>query len=121
MARILVIDDEDQIRALLRRVLEREGHQVLETEFGREALRIAESQPIDLVITDIMMPDTDGLEVITALRRESPKLKILAISGGGVLRNKALHVANVLGAHETLQKPFSIDALIGKVNEALAA
>lgn len=121
MARILVIDDEDQIRALLRRVLEKQGHEVLEAEHGAIALEVAEEGPLDLVITDIMMPEKDGLEVISALRRDTPDLKILAISGGGVLRSKALHIANLLGAYGTLQKPFAIEALISKVNEALAA
>src|SRR5262249_25712910 len=100
MARILVIDDETQIRVLLQRVLESEGHEVFDTRDGREALTIAESQPLDLVITDIMMPDTDGIEVITTLRRSLPGIKILAISGGGLMRDRALAVAHLLGAHD---------------------
>ena len=121
MARILVIDDEQPIRELLRHVLEKEGHEVVEAQDGKDALRLAEQSPPDLVITDIMMPEQDGLEVIRTLRRESPDLKILAISGGGLLRSRALHVANLLGAFDTLQKPFALDVLIGKVNGALAA
>src|SRR5438477_953392 len=111
MARILVIDDEQPIRELLRHVLEKEGHEVVEAQDGKDALRLAEQSPPDLVITDIMMPEQDGLEVIRALRRESPDLKMLAISGGGLLRSRALHVANLLGAFDTLQKPFALDVL----------
>lgn len=83
MARILVIDDEDRIRRLLRAALEMEGHEVLEARQGDEALRLHRTMPVELVITDIIMPEKDGLEVIMALRHDAPKLKIIAMSGGG--------------------------------------
>ena len=69
MARILVIDDEDRIRRMLRAALEMEGHEVIEARQGEEALRLHRAAPAELVITDILMPEKDGLEVIVALRR----------------------------------------------------
>src|SRR5215831_7102565 len=99
MARILVIDDEDPIRRLLRAALEQRGHQVVEARQGKEALDLHRSQPVELVITDILMPEKDGLEVIMALRREAPQLKVIAISGGGRFRQtEALELAEPLGA-----------------------
>src|SRR5258705_3245907 len=83
MALILVVDDEDRIRRLLRSALEIEGHDVLEAREGDEALRLQRTTPAELVITDIVMPDKDGFEVISALRQEAPNLKIIAMSGGG--------------------------------------
>jgi two-component system chemotaxis response regulator CheY len=122
MARILVIDDEEPIRRLLTRALALEGHEVLEASDGREALRLHRAGPADLVITDILMPEQDGLEVIMTLRREAPGIKIIAMSGGGRFKQtEALHMAEPLGAFATLRKPFALDAMLETVNLALAA
>jgi DNA-binding NtrC family response regulator len=122
MARILVIDDEAEIRRVLRGALEMGGHEVLEASHGNEALRLHRSTPAELVITDIFMPEIDGFEVIMALRRDDPKLKVIAISGGGRLRHMAvLQSAEQLGAFATLKKPFDLDAMLETVNQALAA
>lgn len=83
MTRILVIDDEPQVRAMLRQMLEREGYEVVEAEEGEEGMRRYREQPVDLVITDILMPQKEGIETIRALRRTNPGVKIIAISGGG--------------------------------------
>ena len=122
MARILVIDDEDRIRRLLRAALEMEGHQVLEARQGNEGLQMIRTTLPDLVITDLMMPDKDGLEVILALKREAPDLKVIAMSGGGKYKQmEPLLVAEPLGAFAAVRKPFDLDAMLETVKRALAA
>ena len=121
MARIMVVDDEEPIRTLIRRALEGAGHDVLEARDGRQALRLLDGAQMNLVINDIMMPEKDGLEVITALRRSSPQTRVIAITGGGILKARALHMASLLGAYSTLLKPFSLETLIEQVQAALAA
>lgn len=121
MPSILVVDDEDQIRQLIRTTFEEAGYRVEEASNGKEALDQYRRTPTDLVITDILMPDQDGLECISTLRRESPNVKIIAITGGsdmiGVLG--FLDVAKMLGAHRTLQKPFEMKTLLDAVDSAL--
>jgi DNA-binding NtrC family response regulator len=120
MARILVIDDDEQIRGVLRKALEMEGHEVLEAGHGREALRLHRATPAELVITDIIMPEQDGLEVIMALRREAPDLKVIAMSGGGhLVQTEALDMAEPLGAFATLRKPFQLATMLETVSKAL--
>jgi DNA-binding NtrC family response regulator len=122
MARILVIDDEDHIRRLLRTVLEMEGHQVLEARQGDEGLQVIRTTRPDLVITDVVMPQMDGLEVIMALRREAPELKVIAMSGGGRYKlTEPLLMTEPLGAFASLRKPFEVDAMMETVKRALAA
>ncbi len=122
MARILVIDDEEQIRNLLSMTLAMDGHEVIVASQAKEALRLHEKQPADLVITDILMPDQDGIEVIMALRRCSPRPKIIAISGGGRLQlTEVLEMAEPLGAFALLRKPFLPDTVLDTVRRALAA
>lgn len=121
MARILVIDDDPQIRTSIRRVLEREGHEVLEAEDGRQAIALVGRQTCDLVITDINMPEMDGIEVIMALAENRPGLPVIAVSGGGKLpKELLLSSAGVLGAVTTLGKPFDIAELVAAVRGALA-
>jgi CheY-like chemotaxis protein len=123
MPSILIVDDEDQIRQLIRTTFEEAGYRVAEASNGRDALEQYRLQPADVVITDILMPDQDGLECITVLRREAPSVKIIAITGGsdmiGVLG--FLDVAKMLGAHSTLQKPFEMKALLEATESALLA
>ncbi len=125
MARILVIDDEAAIRGLLRDMLESEGHLVVEASDGAVAMkqwREPQAQPFDLVITDILMPEKDGLEVIREIRRLSPKTKVIAISGGSPqVHVRFLDIANHLGAYRTIEKPFSLHDLLDAVNGALGA
>ena len=107
MAKILVIDDDQQIRELLHEILERGGHDVLQAENGLAGLRAVASEPVDIVITDIIMPDKDGLETITELRKNHPAIKIIAISGGGRQLNRDfLPTAQAFGADLALYKPF---------------
>lgn len=122
MARILVIDDEGGIRRALRSALELRGHEVYEAPTGKVALIIHAEAPAELVITDINMPDQDGLEVINTLRRERPRPRVIMMSGGeGPLKSDIFHVAKLLGAYATVQKPFTLDAMLSLVDEALAA
>src|SRR5574341_1297301 len=113
MARILVIDDEERIRGLLCTALEMEGHEVHEARQGNEGLRVLRATPPDLVITDLMMPEKDGLEVIMALRREAPKLRVIAMSGGGRYEaTEPLLIAEPLGAFAAVRKPFELGAML---------
>lgn len=122
MARILVVDDEAIIRRMMRTALEQAGHEVVEAQNGEEAIRLQHASPAELVITDMLMPEADGVEVIMELRRQSPELKIIAMSGGGHFgQTETLDVAMPLGAMSTLRKPFRLDVLVETVERALAA
>ncbi|MDY6987588.1 MAG: response regulator [Thermodesulfobacteriota bacterium] len=117
-ARILVVDDDVQIREMLRQLLERAGYEVAEAPDGRQGIRLYRQEPADLVITDIIMPEKEGLETIRELRRDFPDVKILAISGGGrVLADEYLRLAKQFGAERTLAKPFDQKELLEAVHE----
>jgi CheY-like chemotaxis protein len=121
MARILVIDDEDELRSMLRQMLEHAGHEVLEAINGAMGIEIYERDMPELIITDIIMPEKEGVETIIALRRADPALPIIAISGGGRLdATDFLTMAKKLGARHTLTKPFRRDQLLEAVSECLA-
>jgi DNA-binding NtrC family response regulator len=120
MGRILIIDDEPQVRMLLRRGLELEGHQVVEAGDGAVGLRIYQEQCCDLVITDILMPDREGIGCIMELRRLDPHVRIIAISGAsGAFPMDVLGVARSLGAHRTFSKPFDVMQIVAAVREEL--
>jgi CheY-like chemotaxis protein len=121
MSSILVIDDEEAIRTLCRRILTHEGYQVIEAPDGAEGVRQYREQRPDLIITDIIMPEKEGIETIMDLRREFPAVKIIAISGGGQATTGAtcLHLAKSLGALKTLAKPFTRQELLEAVRYAL--
>jgi DNA-binding response OmpR family regulator len=120
VARILIIDDEDQPRRMLQQVLIRAGYEVIEARDGNQGLQLFRASPTDLIITDILMPEKEGLETIIDLRREFPAVKIIAISGGGRTGNlNFLEVAKRLGAQRTLQKPFELQEMIAAVRELL--
>jgi CheY-like chemotaxis protein len=123
MPSILVVDDEQQIRQLIREMLEQAGYHVTEARDGKEALEHYRLAPADVVIMDILMPDQDGLEATTTLRREFPNVKVIAITGGndmiGILN--FLDVARMLGAHRALQKPFEMKTLLDIVQAELQA
>ncbi len=124
MGRILVIDDDDQVRSLLRITLEKEGHQVSEASDGKTGLRLyIQEGPPDLVVTDIIMPEIGGIETILALRAEKPDLKIIAISGGGPERDyeSCLEYAQRIGAQAALEKPIRSQDLLETVRRVLNA
>ena len=121
MARILLIDDETSVRVGVGRFLRRAGHEVHDACDGVEALRLAQGLEVDLVITDINMPEMDGIEVILALAERKPGLPVIAISGGGRMPKEVLlATAGVLGAVTTLAKPFDLAELSAAVDRALA-
>ena len=118
MATILIIDDEEPIRALLRTTLEGAGHDVTEAPNGRIGLALYRFRPADIVITDILMPEMNGLDLLLELTREFLNAKVIAISGAGGEKN-VLDVAKLLGARQTFQKPFSMPQLLGAVRYEL--
>ena len=118
MATILIIDDEESIRLLLRSALEAAGYEVTEAANGRQGLELYRHRPTDLVITDIVMPELNGLDMLLELTREFIHAKVIAISGAGGEQND-LDVAKLLGARQTLQKPFSMQKLLDSVRYEL--
>ncbi len=122
MKSILVIDDEEQLVKMVCTMLEREGYRVSVAQNGKQGLRLFRQEPVDLVITDIFMPEKEGLETIRELRREFPGIKIIAMSGGMAKAEgfSALPLAEKLGADHTLVKPFRRTELLSLVAECLA-
>jgi len=120
MARILVVDDDDQVREMLRTMLERDGHEVLDAVNGIEAIALYRMTHSDLVITNILMPEKEGLETIRELCAEFPGVKIIAMSGGGQHGTSSyLEAARAFGAVETLPKPITRAQLRKAVDAAL--
>jgi len=119
MHSILVIDDIDAVRTLLRLTLEGAEYDVQEAANGVEGIRAFQKAPADLVITDIFMPSCDGLEVIQALRRVDPGVKILAVTGQSETSD-FLNVARMLGAKSVLRKPFETNVLLQTVADLLS-
>ncbi|MBT4688896.1 MAG: response regulator [Rhodospirillaceae bacterium] len=107
MAKILVVDDEAAIRRLLSTILRREGYEILEAANGRLAMDLIHANDLDLVITDIMMPEQDGIETVLRIKEFNANIKVIVISGGGHQRAMDfLPAAERLGADLTLKKPF---------------
>ena len=119
MASVLIIDDEAGIRTLLRSVLEAAGYTVVEAVNGHQGLDLYRSRPTDLIITDITMPELNGLDMILALTRQFLHAKVIAISGVDG-EDHVLDVAKLLGARRTFHKPFSMPQLLEAVRYELA-
>lgn len=122
MARILVIDDEEDIRALVQQTLESDGHEVIPAPDGAQGLALQRKNPADLVITDIFMPEREGLETIHDLKREFPTVGIIAMSGGGRslnVRDSLSTMASALGIDVFLLKPFDLTTLLDSVRLVL--
>jgi CheY-like chemotaxis protein len=120
MPTILLVDDNDQYRTMLNAVLTFAGYEVSEARNGKEALRIYHEWPADLVITDLVMPEKEGLELIRELRGQYPEARIIAISGGGRLNPvDYLELATEFGARKVLPKPFTNHQLIEAVKACL--
>ena len=118
MARILIIDDDAALRTTLRELLAGQGYEVIEASDGREGLQHYLGTPVDLVITDLLMPEHEGVETIHALQRVNPSVKIIAVTGGGQTgRMDFLAVATALGAQRTFRKPFRQQALLEAVHD----
>lgn len=117
---VLVIDDEEIIRNLLRDILEHEGYRVSEAVDGDKGIRQYQENPTDLVITDLIMPGKEGIETIRELRSLFPDVKIVAVSGGGRIGPDCyLKMAKGFGALRTLNKPIRREILLKTVQEVL--
>jgi CheY-like chemotaxis protein len=122
MSRILVIDDNSSVREAVCELLQQVGYETIAVDNGRFAAQIHRSDPVDLIITDLFMPDRDGFEIIEQFRREFPAVKIIAVSGGGSHGLvDLLAVAKNMGAQRVLVKPFSREELLRAVQELLPA
>jgi hypothetical protein len=121
MARILVVDDNDDNRYNLAGFLERDGYEVGVAAEGEGALKAQEASPYDVLITDIFMPDKDGMETIREFRKKYPTTRIIAMSGARGIRVDYLALSLELGAHKVLRKPFDVGALKTAVIEVLAS
>ncbi|MDP8222430.1 MAG: response regulator [Candidatus Lernaella stagnicola] len=122
MPLIMIIEDDEQMRSLLQEMLEREGYEVLLAANGKEAMDRFGDKPVKLIITDILMPGMDGVEVITRLRRQKPTPAIVAISGGGAyLQAKdCIEWAKSLGVEHTFTKPFDRKVFLATVKGIMA-
>lgn len=121
MPSVLIIDDDDQIRRLLRVGMEQAGYEVREGRSGREGVRCYRSMPADVTVVDILMPDKDGLAAIVELKREFPDAKVIAMTGGSPKMKLPdfLDVARRLGASRTLHKPFTMTEFLSAVEAEL--
>jgi two-component system cell cycle response regulator CpdR len=117
MAKILVIDDEASVLAVIERALKRAGHKVVLATDGASGIRSYEQEPADLVISDIYMPDYDGIELISRFRRASPTLPIIAMSGHQ--KGNILEVAKRLGVVAVIEKPFDVNDFVNAVDNAV--
>lgn len=129
-SKILIIDDEEDVRIVLSMTLKRAGYSVLVAADGREALELLDETTCDLVITDVIMPGMDGVAVVEELRRRSPEVPVIVISGGGnpspsendagaIATTAYLASASRVGADRTLTKPFDRDQLLSTVETLL--
>ena len=116
MAHIIIIDDEDLVRATFRDLLEGMGYAVTEAVDGDRGLKALEAHPTEMVITDLLMPNKDGIETILELRKKKPNVKIIAVSGGGsTRRSNFLDMAKKLGADKVFAKPVDLNELADAV------
>lgn len=130
MGKVLIVDDEEDIRDALQMVLEREGYEVRIASNGSEAVELQRSEPVDVVITDIIMPEKDGVSTIKEIRQAFPEIRIIAISGGGgvesldyrpeaITTTAYLAAAKQAGADLTFTKPFERQDLIQAVGDLI--
>lgn len=121
MSRILIVDDEEQVRKMLATCLTRAGHEVVEAAEGEEALQHCANASIDLIILDLLMPGKEGLETLMALRHDPERPRIIAISGGArAVGADFLPAARKLGADLTLKKPFHNQELLEAISSLLS-
>lgn len=121
MKSVLIIEDDEFVMNMLKQTFEREGFEVSTASNGRIGVQLYQCKPFDVVITDLIMPDMEGIETISKLRKSNPGAKVIAISGGG--RNNPedyLHLAKKLGAAHTFPKPVDRNKLLEAVHELVA-
>jgi len=120
MARILIIDDQEDFRRALVEPIVKAGYEVMEASDGLEGIKLHKERAFDLVITDIIMPEKEGIETIIELKKTFPELKIIAMSGGGRRGSGTyLEIAEALGADYTIEKPFSKNKILTVIKELL--
>lgn len=120
MAGILIVEDDKDLREMLKNSLAKKKYTIVEASNGKEALLKFKPAITDLVITDLIMPDEDGLKVIMKIKEIKPAIKVFAISGGGKAGPaNYLNIARALGADEVFPKPFSVNELISKIDSML--
>lgn len=120
MARILLVDDDPDLCFVLKRLLERHGHDTSAAPNGKEALQSLGESPFDIVITDLLMPEMDGIELIMTVRMKYPQLKVIAISGGGRLSPEHyLKMARLMKVSHIFQKPVKAADLLTAINDLL--
>jgi CheY-like chemotaxis protein len=122
VAHVLVVDDDADIREVVRRVITKLGHKVWDVADGNEALRILETSPVDLIISDIYMAEMDGMELLVRIQQLELDVPVVVISGGGYKpRDEVLKMAAACGAVATLDKPFTVEQLRDTVEPLLPA
>ncbi len=122
MSKIMIIDDDDQFRKMLRQTLMKAGYDVSEAGNGSEGIKNFSQDPTDLIITDIVMPDKEGIETIMEIRQISPTVKIIAVSGGGRIGSDSyLDLARKLGAEKTFSKPVDRKEVLETIKNILDA
>lgn len=120
MAMVLIIEDDNEVREFLESLLERAGYETATAANGKEGVELFRTTEVDLVITDIIMPEKDGIETIMDMKRTRPTLKVIAISGGGRAEpENYLHSARLLGADRTIKKPFTNEDILEAVGTLL--
>jgi DNA-binding response OmpR family regulator len=120
MHTILIIDDDAQVREMLKKMFGRVGYHVLTAKDGKEGLRLFETSSVDLVVTDLIMPEQEGIETIIALRRRKSDVKIIAISGDGQENSTSyLNMATKLGAQKAFAKPLQRKELLDAIHNLL--
>ena len=118
---VLVVDDEKEIRMLITRWLEHEGHHVTCAADGVEAASVSDVKEFDLIVTDVLMPERDGVQLIAEIKKTRPNARVLAMSGGGRVLDSAdcLRMAQALGAHAAVMKPFKRDQFLAALTQAM--
>jgi CheY-like chemotaxis protein len=121
MKQILVIDDEPSIQILLKKMIERGGFDVLTASDGKQGMALVHTHSVDLVVTDLIMPEKEGIEVIMELQKIRPDIPVIAISGGGLNSSESyLRIAREAGAHAVLEKPVERTMLLQTIENLLS-
>ena len=122
MTNVIVADDDPEVRRFLRLILKREGYYVMVGRDGNDVLELADERKIDAIITDVIMPRKDGIEAIAQVKERYPKVRIIAISGGGQKNNEDfLKSAEMMGANYTIAKPFEANEILEVLKKALTS
>jgi DNA-binding response OmpR family regulator len=120
MHRILIIDDDIQFNRMLKQTLEKQGYEVTTAQNGREGIQYYQKNPMDLVVTDLIMPEKEGVETIMELKRNYPDVKIVAMSGGGRIKSEdLLRIVEGIGVDATFSKPFEREDFLNTIKNLL--